>query len=214
MIIGDPNTFAIESHITDAYDRLSFRALGFFVVHIAGFQYGVRKPDATMLACSLGEVEDRLSRRGTHSAPFSSKPAGAIADALKLSLFGPEEWPEEFFGLSRSELEEAARSRFLVWAPDGDEAFDDGSFIFQFDVNEHVRLIGSRFDQVNRHDPNTLREVMINADAFYDALRRWRDAFVLEWKSTRKILEANDTQSNEHDSASLKDKTAIAALME
>ena len=31
MLIGDPSEFAVESGITKAYERLSFRALGYFV---------------------------------------------------------------------------------------------------------------------------------------------------------------------------------------
>ena len=34
MIVGDLGTFAIESSVTKAYQRLNFRALGLFVLHI------------------------------------------------------------------------------------------------------------------------------------------------------------------------------------
>ena len=34
MIVGDPSIFAIESGITKAYERPSFLALGFFVLHV------------------------------------------------------------------------------------------------------------------------------------------------------------------------------------
>jgi hypothetical protein len=57
MIVGDPSVFAIESEITRAYERLSFRALGYFVIYVCGRSYGVRAPDATMLACSFDAVE-------------------------------------------------------------------------------------------------------------------------------------------------------------
>ena len=37
----------------------------------------------------------------------------------------------------------------LVSAPDGDEAFDDGSYVLQFDVGDRVRLIAfKRPDQL------------------------------------------------------------------
>ena len=71
MIIGSPVTFAIESEISRAYAMVGARALGFFVLLIAGERYGVRAPDASLLACSLDEVELRLSRRGSHIAPFA-----------------------------------------------------------------------------------------------------------------------------------------------
>ncbi len=39
--VGNPKRFAIESGITQAYARLCFRALGFFVVYLQGNIYGV-----------------------------------------------------------------------------------------------------------------------------------------------------------------------------
>ena len=68
MITGNINTFAIESIITQAYERLSFRALGCFVIHIEGLRYGVYETDASMLACSYDEVKRRLADRGSHIA--------------------------------------------------------------------------------------------------------------------------------------------------
>jgi hypothetical protein len=38
-------------------------------------------------------------------------------------------------------LRDMIYSRHILWAPDGDAAFDDGSYILQFDVDERVRLI-------------------------------------------------------------------------
>ena len=52
MMIGDPGISAIESEITQAYEPVSVRAMGFFVIHMGGRCYGVRRPDATMLARS------------------------------------------------------------------------------------------------------------------------------------------------------------------
>ena len=53
MLIGDTQEFAIKSFIFKAYARLSFRALGFFVIHVGGRRYGVYESNATMLANSL-----------------------------------------------------------------------------------------------------------------------------------------------------------------
>ncbi len=36
MIVGDPSRFALESEITYAYDLLSQRGLGYFVIHVGG----------------------------------------------------------------------------------------------------------------------------------------------------------------------------------
>ena len=56
VMVGDPTLFAIESAITQAFERLGFRALGYFVVHLNGRCYGVRRPDATL---ALTEVSRR-----------------------------------------------------------------------------------------------------------------------------------------------------------
>ena len=52
MMFGIQEIFGIESGVAQAYERLSFRALGFFVLHVGGMRYGVFEPDATLLANS------------------------------------------------------------------------------------------------------------------------------------------------------------------
>jgi hypothetical protein len=75
----------------------------------------------------------------------------------------------------------------LVWAPDGDEAFDDGSYVLQFDVENRVRLIGFKSDDTDRYDPATLKDIWLSSDDFYSVLSRWRDAFEAEWETAPKI---------------------------
>jgi len=97
MLVGDSKLFAIESGTTKAYERLSFRALGYFVIHIAGLRYGVLAPDATMLACSFDEVERRIARRGRHTAPFASQiDGGKIADAYRDAIYAPDQEANHF----------------------------------------------------------------------------------------------------------------------
>ena len=85
MKVGHESTFAIESGISEAYLQKGFRALGFFVVYVGGFQYGVRTSEATMLACSIDEIEARIRRRGAHTAPFAANAdGGEIAGAFGL----------------------------------------------------------------------------------------------------------------------------------
>lgn len=191
MIIGDPSVFAIESAITAAYKALNFRALGFFTLHIGGVCYGVREPDASMLACSLGEVEERISRRGTHTATFATGVDGErVADVFRDAVYAPGQEEESFFGMSQSVFTEHLYSNHLVWAPDGDEAFDDSSFVLQFDLGDRVRLIGFRSTQAYHHDHGTLRDISLDADVFYGVLREWRKAFLSEWARRPKISEA------------------------
>jgi hypothetical protein len=189
MIIGDPSVFAIESVIAKAYERPSFRALGFFAIHVDGKCYGVRKPDATMLACSFDEVEQRIPQRGRHTAPFADEPdAGKIADAFRNAIYADEQ-SESYFGIPLLEFQRflAGNANDLVWAPDGDEAFDDGSYVLQFDIGEQVRLIAFRCKEGGRHDPASIRDVRITADDFYHTLQQWHEAFKAEWASSPKI---------------------------
>jgi len=187
MIIGDTSVIAIESGITRAYERLSYRALGFFTIHVGGRRYGVPDPDATLMACSFDSVERRIAACGKHTAPFSCEPdAGKIADAFRDALYAME--PEEsYFGIVRSELPKLFYGASgITWAPDGDEAFDDSSYILQFDVEDRVRVIAFQPLEDGSHDPATLRDVWLAADEFYGILQRWRDTFESEWASSPK----------------------------
>jgi len=183
MIIGDPARFALESRITTAYSKPGLRALGLFVIHICGKRYGVYEPDATMLACSLDEVRERISWRGRHTTPFShEQDAGKIADAYRRAVYAPHQEKETFFGLPHAEFRALIYQSKLVWAPDGDEAFDDGSFVLQLDKEEHVRLIGFKTKQEGyEHEPSTLADVWIDANEFYRILEEWSSAFEKEW---------------------------------
>jgi hypothetical protein len=187
VIVGDPRTFAIESSITRAYEQLSLRALGFFVLHVGGRCYGKRTSDATMLACSYDEVESRIAGRGGHVAPFASAPnTGLIANAVRESLYAAEPEPA-YFDIPAEEFREIIYSRRILWAPDGDEAFDDGSHVLQFDVGGQVRLVAFKAGAGSEHDPNTLRDTWLTADRFYRTLQDWHDAFEAERMSMPQI---------------------------
>lgn len=183
-LVGNPQIFAIESCITNAYANLSLRALGFFVIHVGGKCYGVRKPEASLLASSLHTVQRRIARRGMHAVDL-----GAEADALKLaeavidaSYYEPI--PDaKFFGRSPEDFRHALVSEDVIWAPDGDAAFDDGGHVLHFDVGDQVRLIAF-VNPANREDlAASLAEVWLSAEAFYGCLDAWQRQFVLEWKT-------------------------------
>lgn len=192
MIVGDPSIFAIESCITLAYERLSFRALGFFVVHIRGCSYGRRSPDSTMLASSFDEVERRLALRGSHVVPFASEPdAEKIARAFHNALYEDEQ-QENYFGIPLLEFSEMIWSKRIAWCPDGDEAFDDGSYVLQFDVQDRVRLIAFNCNQDASGRPANVSDLWIAADDFYSILRKWCDTFEMEWTNTPKANESSE----------------------
>ena len=71
-------------------------------------------------------------------------------------------------------------STHIVWAPDGDEAFDDGSVVLHFDIGEKTRVIAFRSIS-NVPDIATLREAWLSIDEFYSILHDWRNAFIKEW---------------------------------
>lgn len=177
MIIGSPDRFAIESTITQAFEQPSQLALGYFILHVAGQAYGVRAEDATLLACSFDEVRDRVVRRGAHSAPgIQTLDATSIADRFIRSYLRGEIDGDETFG--EPQLQVLFQSH-VKWAPDGDEAFDDGSYVFQFDIDDQTRLVAFRNEE---HGVEDVSEIWLPADEFYSILSRWLAAFEDEWR--------------------------------
>lgn len=194
MLIGTPSSFAIESGITVSFERVSFMALGFFNIHIGGHRYGVHAPDATMLACSYGEVERRIVERGLHTAPFAAEPeAGKIADAYRDATYAPDKEDEGYFGMPCREFRNLFCSKHLIWAPDGDVAFDDRSYVVQFDQGDRIRLIGFKSaEQGYHHALFSLADIWLDAEEFYRILEDWRNAFLTEWRLAPKIKESED----------------------
>ncbi len=233
MLIGNSSNFAIESCISIAYEELGARALGFFVIYVGGHCYGVREPDATWMACSLGAVEERIARRGKHTAPFAIEPnAGKIIDAARDADYAPNQEGKLFLGIPQQEFSSYFSSDRLTWTPDGDEAFDDGSSVLHFDVENRVRLIGFRLKRSAedyphdpaipsvhewefhryQHDPASLSDIWLQADEFYHILQTWRDAFEAEWKAAPKLFKAHGL--DEHHEQHLAEIIRLAELSE
>lgn len=196
MIIGDPLKFAVESHISKAYRRLSFRGLGYFVLHIGGERYGLHEPEATMLACAFDDIGKRVATRGEHVAPFSSAAdATEIVASLEKAWSDSESDNQQTLGMPADEFVQAVKSDALLRCVLDrlyDEAFDDGSRILHFDVGNRVRLIACRFmmiDGDNLPDPSSVRDVWLTADEFYGILSDWHHKFELEWLATPKVPE-------------------------
>lgn len=188
MVVGNKSQIAVESSITRAYHRPSLRALGYFVIHITGQRYGIVSPDATMLGCSFDEVKERLTRRGTHNAPFAMEPnAKMIAEAVSIAIYSEEQRDEGFFGMTRSEFCDIVHTNRIIWAPDGDEAFDDGSHVLHFDVGNRVRLIGFKRDGNDiDQEYRCLTDLWVAAEEYYQILQHWHDLFESEWRAAPK----------------------------
>lgn len=185
VIVGNPSTIAIESGLTHCYADRSQLGLGYFLIHLGGKTYGVRSAEATLLACSFDSVVERLARRGSHVASFgTTEAAEEIAGAYLRATFEETESNERFFGMSADALTDLMAEHEIVWAPDGDQAFDDGSHVLHFDQGSQVRLIGFK----NRDDVSlvaTLSDVCLNAEEFYTMLNTWKESFEAEWASKK-----------------------------
>jgi hypothetical protein len=190
-IVGDKNRLALESSILRARRDWGHLALGCFVIHIEGQRYGILEPDATMLGCSYQEVKRRLDNRGSHCPFFSVWPnAGEVADAYSQAIYGdigPEDLQLE---KSPEQFREIVYANRVTWAPDGDEAFDDSSYVLQFDVGERVRVIGFWKRANQSHIQGTLRDLWLPADEFYGLLERWLREFELEREAVLQSIES------------------------
>jgi hypothetical protein len=186
MIVGDRGSFAIESAITEAVTSLSQRALGYFLIHVAGRPYGVKRPDATMLGCSLEEVKRRFANRGSHQMPQASHATAASIVEAYLDLTYRDTVRESYLGLTRREFGALIMTSGVEWAPDGDAAFDDGSFVLQFDVGDNVRLIAFRNADRSEDIEMSISEESIGIDIFYGILSDWSRLFEAEWSKLRR----------------------------
>jgi hypothetical protein len=185
VILGNKARFAIEFYIDEAYEQPSLKGLGYFVIHLNGIAYGVCEADATMLACSVDGVVSRLHRRGEHIASFASEAAGRIGFAVRNAIYASESKAENYFGISHTEFSNLLYDKELMWAPDGDAAFDDGSYVLQFDIEQKVRLIAFRFNQGGRGVID-LSDLWLLADEYYSILGDFHKEFMRQWASMPK----------------------------
>jgi len=160
MLFGDRSIFAIDCEIASRYPP--HQALGKFVVYLAGCRFGVDEPDASMLGNSIDAIGQRLLNRGRHTRrPFDATPAVEIANAY-------------LGGVYRGDGGEHVDWSTIVWVPDGDEAFDDGSHILQMDTGASVRLIGFK-NMGDALSTDDVVELTMLPDAFYSVLARCAD---------------------------------------
>ena len=185
MIVGDRELFGIESGITGAFPGNPHLGLGYFTVHIGGRSFGVKEPDVSMLGCSLNEVTARLAGRGTHRWPrLSNLSAVAIVEAFLDAIYR-ETTRDVYLGLTKTEFIGAFQEGNFQWAPDGDEAFDDSSYILQFDVDDKIRLIAFKKSEHAVDVANSVMELWIESELFYSILSAWRDHFTADLETKR-----------------------------
>lgn len=178
MLVGNSSIFAIESSITQAYENPSLRALGYFAIHVAGRVYGVRSPNASMLACSFDTVQRRLDQRGHHYFPGASKASAVtLAEAVHSAIYSENIAGDYILGVSTAEFTQLLHASEILWAPDGDEAFDDGGHVLQLDEESGVRIVA--FTNSNNIDiiSDSLSELFMPSIQFYETLNKWKIEF-------------------------------------
>jgi hypothetical protein len=187
--IGNPSIFAIESGVTKFYERLSQRAIGYFVIYVNGKRYGVKSPDASLLACSFDAVNERLLHRGTHSVEFASEPkALKVVNAYIATQLNGERKNDFFWNLSANEFGDILVLNKIVWAPDGDAAFDDGSYVLQFDVGAKVRLIAFKNAESAKDIEDSISDIWLDADEYYNTLDEWQKSFELQRGKSMRLV--------------------------
>ncbi len=187
-IIGNTDDVAIECRITKAFFRPSFRALGYFRIYVNGQVYGLNAPDATLLACSYDSVKARLVNRGLHIADFANNvDALTLAQSVDRAVYAPDDAYKPLLPISREYLNTCIDESKLLWAPDGDQAFDDGGHVIQLDLNAHrVRLIG--FKRSGKFKVDSISESIIDSGKYYSLLNEWIKWFDAEWEDAPKEL--------------------------
>ncbi|NIJ64636.1 hypothetical protein FHR20_001567 [Sphingomonas leidyi] len=157
--------------------------IGYFLIHVGGKQYGVKKPRACVMGNSYNEIVSRISQEGEHRLSFSSK-----IDSKELSIYIansiynrgfeggviPAQWSKE--------IDDSLYANALMWAPDGDSAFDDGSHIVQVDDEQRVRITAFVNAETQGEFENSISDVILGQETFYETLGAWAREFDGQWK--------------------------------
>lgn len=183
IVVGNTNLFAIESNVSVFYQSKGQLALGYFVVYIRDVCYGVKLIDATLLACSFYQIDDILKKRTSHTLLFSEVDAQDLADMYLAVIYAENSGDCLYFGKSAQEIKQILYESDVIWAPDGDAAFDDGSHILLFNFGHMVRLIA--FKNSESYIATNLQELLIPSDSFYDILDEWKRQFESQLHSKR-----------------------------
>jgi len=182
ILSGNPNELAIESYVDEFLPEKSWRAIGCFLIHVGGRRFGVERPRATALACSFDEVRERLRCRGKHI--FSpSEQVGATEIAFRVLN---SRYCREFSGFEMKpewadELDQVLFKNKLIWAPDGDAAFDDGGHIIQIDEGDMCRIVAFNNGETDRDTRESVVDVRLSCRRFYDILAQWSGQFEDDW---------------------------------
>ncbi|SEM35475.1 Imm42 family immunity protein [Xaviernesmea oryzae] len=177
MLIGNKMTFAIQSEVSKFLESESQLAIGLFNIHIKANRYGVAKPDASLLGNSFKEVQLRIKRREKHTIKNEIS-AIDLVSIIQYETYGLGKIDLKFGENFRKQIMRDVDDNLLIWAPDGDEAFDDGSHVIHIDSKDKVRIIGF----LNEEPVAKLSEIYLEASVFYEVLSTWYAVFFDDWK--------------------------------
>jgi hypothetical protein len=177
MVIEHGTTgFAVRTSIDSILDSRSFLAIGSHQYRFGQQWYGLAAEYAAVLGCSFNCIVDRFRNRGKHVVPMlDTHSAESIAQNWVQYVYAKPPDLQTSAELDyRNRYLEGVYERGAQMAPDGSEAFDDGSLIFQFDIGAKVRLVACRFGIAPEpYRAVDISEVTLYSDEFYDVLGAW-----------------------------------------
>lgn len=156
-------------------------SVGKFVIYLGGRKFGIDTPDATVLGCTYDSAIKRLRHRGGHvyenEPGFGTEDFLAKYQAVEFGIGRAWPYPED---ASDRAFRNALHDRNLILAPDGEEAFDDGSNILQIDTAEGVEVLGFLNEEKPSLVAASLVHLKMDAESFYLPLRDWTNWFEVE----------------------------------
>lgn len=181
---GNRSIFGIESGVFEFIENPNQLGIGYFIIQMDGKEFGVKKERATILGNSYWEIKARLARKGRHTISFGEVASAAAISCSIANIIYNRHFKSEI--LNAEEIDELVRKLYendLVWAPDGDSAFDDGSHIIQIDCENYVRLICFNNDETEDATLNSIVDLKISSLEYYGILADWRAQFSQNWTS-------------------------------
>lgn len=132
MIFGSKAIFAIEVEVNNCfYDK--FIGEGKFLVYIYDTAYGLDKNYATTFLCIMDDLRKFSQNSSNVDVDLSNYTAYEIA-----MCYYCQNYSEQDLSMYSDDLLRKSK-KLEVWAPEA--AFDDGSYLIQFDNNGKTRLV-------------------------------------------------------------------------
>lgn len=171
MLIGSIKRFAIEYTIREFYEN-NFIGDGKFLVYINGIPYGQNRDDSTTFSCIIPELGKRIITRKITDKILRENGHAEIAHNY-YDCFFADEPKTTYFGLSKKDFEKVIIENNCSW--NGmDEAFDDGSFILQINMNSTTtKLIGFKAISCFPVEIEKISTIEISVDVFNTTIQQF-----------------------------------------